>query len=418
MTEKNFTSWLIEIDAQNMSSPIQLRLEEPIVIGRRDPTGTEDESSVPDVDLSPYNAEELGVSRRHLLLNPASDRLQVTDLESGNGTLLNGQKLEPNRPYTLRHDDYLQLGRMRLDIKIVISPSYGSSLHKQQSLQLGDEVHEGKGQLVLIVEDDPGTAKLLQIIMERAGFSTIVSRDVLSGIRVFNQSRPSAIILDLMLPGMDGLEFCRYVRRDAQRNSTPIIVVSAADSKDNVEAVMKAQADIFLGKPLNAKELGHVVSSLIAYHENGSYSLKTKHLVGTAPLKKIAPDTRHIAAVLFVAGNNDAPIITSLKQSVSFGRIANERTTNHVDLSKFKAVDQGVSRVHMFLHHKDGDFFIEDNGSVNGTFVNGEPTKPNEWTKLNNGDEIRLGHLRMYIYFLTDEDELPEHTDPSPATDV
>ncbi len=399
--DSQFSSWLIEFNIQNSERPLQIRVEEKLTVGRK-----YDDVS-PDVDLSTYDAENFGVSRTHFSITPNGNKLLVEDLDSGNGTLLNGMKLEPGKTYEIRHDDHLQLGRLKVDVRIVVSPSYGGSLHKQQSLQLHDETQAGEGQLILIVEDDTGVAKLLSVVMERAGFTSVISRDVISGIRLFNQRSPSAVILDLMLPGMDGLEFVRYVRRDVRRNQTPIVVVSAASSQQNIDAALDAQADIFLAKPLNTNELTHVISSLVSYHENGQSVLKTKHLVGTAPLRKIAPETQHIAAVLFVAGFNDAPIVVHLNQPVSFGRISNE-SKNHIDLSKYGAIDQGVSRVHAFLHHKDGRFFLEDNSSVNGSFVDGEPARASELTMVQNGDEIRLGKLRMYIYFLTDDEKGPK----------
>jgi pSer/pThr/pTyr-binding forkhead associated (FHA) protein len=58
----------------------------------------------------------------------------------------------------------------------------------------------------------------------------------------------------------------------------------------------------------------------------------------------------------------------------------------------------------MTLHYRDGKFYVEDLDSVNGTYLNGDPLPPREPAELSNADEIRLGQLRMYIYFLTDKD--------------
>jgi hypothetical protein len=222
-------------------------------------------------------------------------------------------------------------------------------------------------------------------------------------IRTYNQKRPSAIILDLMLPDMNGLEFCRYVRRDVLQNTVPIIVVSAAKSANNVVEAMQAGADIFLDKPVSAKELRHVVASLIEQHHSGAVSMHTKHLVGTAPLRAIPPESRRDAVVLFVAGYSESPITLTVQQPVSFGRATSTSNfRSHIDLSKYEAVNQGVSRVHMYLHNQDGEFYVEDADTVNGTFVNGDPIQPHALVKVRNADEIRLGQLRMYIYFLED----------------
>src|SRR5690606_2159355 len=79
----------------------------------------------------------------------------------------------------------------------------------------------------------------------------------------------------------------------------------------------------------------------------------------------------------------------------------------YIDLSRYNAIDHGVSRVHMTLLRKDDQFYVEDANSINGTFLNGEPLAPHEPRPIKNADEIRLGQLRMYAYFLTDDD-LPD----------
>ncbi|HEX2619293.1 MAG TPA: response regulator, partial [Phototrophicaceae bacterium] len=283
--------------------------------------------------------------------------------------------------------------------------TYSSSIQGQRSLQLQDQEQPGTGQLVLIVEDDDMVARLLSLMLERAGYTVATSRNVSSAIRTFKQKPPSAIVLDLMLPDMNGLELCRYVRRDTQLNDTPVIVISAANTPENVDQAMQAGADLFLGKPVSSKELRHVVASLISHKEKGIAALHTKHLIGTAPLKALESKSRRDTAVLFVSGYNDTPMTVSLRQAVTIGRQpANPGTKNHLDLSRFDAVDLGVSRVHATLSFADGKFYVEDNGSVNGTYINGEPIKAHAPSQLGNADEMRLGQLRMYVYFLTDED--------------
>jgi pSer/pThr/pTyr-binding forkhead associated (FHA) protein len=395
-----FRSWLIALYAAQVDNPLQIIVDNRVILGRKDTGGN---LPNPEIDLTPFNADQLGVSRHHLEIYVEEDLLRARDLNSGNGTLLNGVKLNPNNPVTLKHNDHLQLGNLKLDMRIIITPSYRSTLHKQTNLQLHDTAQPTQGELIQIVEDDIGTAKLLSLIMERAGFKSIISRDVPSGIRAFNQQRPAAAIVDVMLPNMDGLEFVRYVRREVKGNSTPLVAVAADSMREMVDNALKAGSDLFLGQPINANDLTHVVTSLVAYHKSGVSALKTRHLIGTAPLKRIAPETRRIAAVLFVRGFNE-PIVINLSQPVSLGRLANPQNKHHVDLSRFAAVDQGVSRIHIFLHYKEGQFFVQDNHTVNGTLVNGEPSKSGELSELHNADEIRLGKLSMYIYFLTEEE--------------
>lgn len=403
MTDTPPPIWVLELNAPSIPKPYKLRVDRRVVLGRRVPG---DDVKQPDVDLSPYQAEEMGVSRHHLALFPDDDRLMIEDLDSGNGTVLNNNRLKPNEPHALGQGDHLYLGRLRLDVQVVLSPTFGSSVRKQASLQLHDQTIPGKGQLILIVEDDAEVAKALAQVMEQAGYQPRISHDVVSAIRLYNQKTPEAVIVEQLLPEINGLEFCRYVRRDVHGNNLPMIVVSASKVSANTAEVMQAGADIFLERPVSARELRHVISSLIHRHKSGHASIYTKHLVGTAPLQGMPPESRHNAVVLFVASHSDSPIPLIVTQPVSFGRANSTGSLKtHVDLTRFDAVNYGVSRLHMILHHKDDQFFVEDMDTINGTYVNGDSTKPRELVPVKNGDEIRLGQLRMYIYFLSD----PEH---------
>jgi DNA-binding response OmpR family regulator/pSer/pThr/pTyr-binding forkhead associated (FHA) protein len=402
MSDSTLTAWLIELYFPKLQRSIKFRLESRTVVGRSDVEGV----VKPDVDLTTFGAEENGVSRQHIALNADSTGLTVTDLGSGNGSQLNSSRIESDKAYPIKHGDILTLGGLEAQLRVVISPTYSSSIEGQQrSLQLADMEQPGTGQLILIVEDDDMVAKLLSLMLERAGYTVVTSRNVSGAIRIFKQKPPAAIVLDLMLPDMNGLELCRYVRRDSQLNDTPVIVISAANTPENVENAMQAGADIFLGKPVSSKELRHVVSSLINHKEKGVASLYTKHLIGTAPLKALEPRSRRDTLVLFISGYNDNPMTVNLRQPMTLGRQPNNpNSKTHIDLSRFDAVDLGVSRLHATLSYVNEKFHVEDHSSVNGTYINGEPIKANTPTAISNADEIRLGQLRMYAYFLTDED--------------
>ena len=106
--------------------------------------------------------------------------------------------------------------------------------------------------------------------------------------------------------------------------------------------------------------------------------------------------------VIVVGGYSDQPLRLTLNQPVSFGRSEYVGEFQHVDLSKFNAAEYGVSRVHMYMQFYDGKVYIEDSGSTNGTFLNGKRLTAEEPTLIYSGSEIRIGQLRMYVYFLDD----------------
>ncbi len=88
----------------------EVSTRQSIVIGRNSSNGSV------EVDLSPYNAVDLGISRRHVQFDAVGDRVMVKDLESVNGSSLNGKPLTPNHYYPVTHGDELKIGRLKMRI--------------------------------------------------------------------------------------------------------------------------------------------------------------------------------------------------------------------------------------------------------------------------------------------------------------
>ncbi len=89
-----------------------------VTLGRYDPeTGT-----APDVDLTPFGAEDLGVSRRHARIDIHEDALRITDLGSANATYLNGLRLTAHQPRILRDGDEVRLGHLKMQVTFVDTP--------------------------------------------------------------------------------------------------------------------------------------------------------------------------------------------------------------------------------------------------------------------------------------------------------
>lgn len=204
---------------------------------------------------------------------------------------------------------------------------------------------------------------------------------------------------------MDGLEFCRYVRRDVLHNTVPILTISVGSPSNEAKDALLAGADLVMDKPLNGNDLREVMVALVNQHENSVHAITTRRLTFETPFNVFPPDARHQGAIIFVAGFENEAIILNGQKSASFGRKPGSGSIgsqSHIDLTRYDAANCGVSRVHMFLHFQDGDIYIEDVDSRNHTYLNGSAITPFERVLLQNGDEIRLGHLRMYMYFFED----------------
>ncbi len=105
---------------------------------------------------------------------------------------------------------------------------------------------------ILVIEDDPAILRLLQRGLSMEGYQVETATNGESGLKLFQEKQPDLIVLDLMLPGMDGLEVCQRIR---QKSKLPILILTAKDAvQDRVEG-LDAGADDYLVKPFNLEEL-------------------------------------------------------------------------------------------------------------------------------------------------------------------
>jgi len=116
---------------------------------------------------------------------------------------------------------------------------------------------------ILIVEDDPQTVKLVRFILEKNNYSTILANDGEQGLRIAREKKPDLVILDLMLPGMDGYRVCEALKNDANTKEIPVLVLTALDSGADFEKALEKKADWYITKPFEAQHLLKRVSYLI-----------------------------------------------------------------------------------------------------------------------------------------------------------
>jgi pSer/pThr/pTyr-binding forkhead associated (FHA) protein len=110
--------WRISLRLVQLQIQVVFDLAGAMIVGR----AQQETDTYPDIDLGPFNAEELGVSRQHLTIKLDGDRVVVTDNKSSNGTKLNGERLKPNETYPVRHGDELTLGTMALKVELLTNP--------------------------------------------------------------------------------------------------------------------------------------------------------------------------------------------------------------------------------------------------------------------------------------------------------
>jgi two-component system KDP operon response regulator KdpE len=105
---------------------------------------------------------------------------------------------------------------------------------------------------VLLIEDDPNIVDLIRSNLAVRGFDTLVSTDGVRALQLLESGRPDVVLLDLMLPGVDGMDLCRAMR---ERSSVGIIVVSARRGERDKVSALNVGADDYMTKPFSIEEL-------------------------------------------------------------------------------------------------------------------------------------------------------------------
>jgi DNA-binding response OmpR family regulator len=109
--------------------------------------------------------------------------------------------------------------------------------------------------IVLIVDDDPTAREALVAILEGEGYELQQAKDGVQALRLLKRLQPDLILLDVMMPAMDGFEVCRRIRATPPLAEVPIILLTALDDADSRLRGIESGADDFLSKPPDRREL-------------------------------------------------------------------------------------------------------------------------------------------------------------------
>ena len=143
--------------------------------------------------------------------------------------------------------------------------------------------------LVLVVEDDPAIADVLRIHLSRAGHGVHIERDGLAGLAQVRALRPAVVVLDVGLPGIDGIEVCRRLR--AADDWTPVLFVTARDDEIDRVIGLELGADDYVTKPFSPRELVARIASVL---RRSSGAVGAGAL--TAGAVRLEPETRRVTA--------------------------------------------------------------------------------------------------------------------------
>ena len=118
-------------------------------------------------------------------------------------------------------------------------------------------------QKIMVVDDELGALTLIGIMLERGGFEAIKANDAAMALQMLDSQTPDLFILDIMMPGIDGIELCRRIRANMTTQNTPVLILSARGDNEAREQGIEAGANSYLSKPILHHDLITKVKELI-----------------------------------------------------------------------------------------------------------------------------------------------------------
>ena len=156
---------------------------------------------------------------------------------------------------------------------------------------------------ILLIEDEEDIAALVKLQAELSGYKLHVEVDGINGYRAIERERPDLVVLDLMLPGMNGYDVCRKIKGNADLRNIPVIILSAKDTELDVLLGLELGADDYLTKPFSPKIL---ISRIKAVLRRGRDSEKTPKVISFAEFV--------LEVDRYILRKNDKPISLTLSE--------------------------------------------------------------------------------------------------------
>lgn len=116
---------------------------------------------------------------------------------------------------------------------------------------------------ILVVDDEIGALKLIGIMLERGGFQVVEARDARAALDVLENTTPDMIILDVMMPGMNGIDLCKVIRSREVTSMTPVLILSARGDAESIIHGIEAGANDYLPKPILHHDLVSKVREML-----------------------------------------------------------------------------------------------------------------------------------------------------------
>jgi len=122
---------------------------------------------------------------------------------------------------------------------------------------------EQKGRKILIVDDDPAIVMSLEFLLRKANYDVFIALSGLEAIEIIKEQIPELVLLDIMMPDVNGYEVCDFIKEDEKYQQAKVIFLSAKSRDEDIKLAYKKGADLFIIKPFSTRRLMEKITSLL-----------------------------------------------------------------------------------------------------------------------------------------------------------
>lgn len=178
---------------------------------------------------------------------------------------------------------------------------------------------------ILVIDDQPGNVFLLQDRLNKEGFKVITAYDGNSGVKKAIEELPDLILLDVMMPGVDGFEACRNISSDYRTKHIPIILVTALNSSEDTQKGFDAGAFDYIKKPFNKIELLARIKSALRFSETNQLMVELEKIdTFSATVKKTNHEIKQPLTLINLS-------VTALKRELDESDFSKESAKKRVE---------------------------------------------------------------------------------------
>lgn len=116
---------------------------------------------------------------------------------------------------------------------------------------------------VLVVDDEPNILMSLEFLMRKSGYEVFIARNGAEALQLVNEQLPNVLVLDIMMPEVDGYEVCQHIKSSPELRHIRVIFLSAKSKEADLEKGYAAGADLYLTKPFSTRELMQHISEFL-----------------------------------------------------------------------------------------------------------------------------------------------------------